>query len=401
MLDAMQIENEVLVKYRGTSKKVVVPEGVIAIRENAFSDCNTLRCVSFPTSLCTIGAFAFNNCTALEEVHAASLQHWLSLSFAGFRANPLSNGAKLFFGEEEITHVVVPQDVSCIGARAFEGCSSLETVELSCATQTIGKLAFGSCAALKEVRVPNNTALASIEYGAFRNCAAVTSFMFPASLRCISSWAFAGCSALTMAFLPDGLTTIERDAFYGCTALGFVRLPATLQALTDDMFYGCSALETVHIPADVNAFGSNVFTRCEHIRELWLEGASLPAGFVPPAALEVLVMPEGNFDASCVRSSLLLPLAAGFVKLAAAGNKPLSSEGTQFVSLHLPDILRALHYEPSVVAWLLDAGFVPQGQEANYAAQAAAFGQAEASALFLEQAHTGNAGCSTALDLEL
>ncbi len=427
MLEGLEIVNGLLVKYRGQDECVVIPENVTSIRENAFSDCKSIKKVTFLAPVQTIGEFAFNNCDALEEVHVPSLQMWFGIDFQGFRANPLSNGAKLFVDEgcgvtegeipasgseqngskgcvcgNEVVHAVIPEGVTQIPQRVFEGCTSLESVQFPSTVRSIGKLAFGSCPALKDVQFAEGDAggLEEIGYSAFRGCAALTTFAFPHGLKSICSWAFAQCTALSAAVLPEGLTSLERDAFYGCSSVGFVRLSATLNSLVDDVFYGCSSLESVRIPAGVDAFGSNVFTGCTRIREVWLDGRSIPESFVPPASLEVLIMPEGSFD-NQVRPSLQLPLAAGFVKLAAAGGAPLSPACEDFARVRVSDILQSLRYESASVKWLADQGFIPCGEEAAYAAQASSFGQPEAAAVLLECATAASFSSFDSLDLEL
>ena len=426
MLEELEIANGLLVKYRGQAEHVVVPENVTSIKGNAFSDCRSIKKVEFLAPVQTIGEFAFNNCDALEEVHVPSLRMWFDIDFQGFRANPLSNGAKLFVDEvcaaeseipasaseqnggegyvcgNEIVHAVIPEGVTHVPQRVFEGCTSLESVEIPSTVRSIGKLAFGACPALKDVRLAESDAgcLGEIGYSAFRGCAALTTFAFPPSLKSICSWAFAQCTALSAVVLPEGLTSLERDAFYGCSSIGFVRLSSTLNVLVDDVFYGCSALESVRIPAGVDAFGSNVFTGCTRIREVWLEGRTIPESFVPPASLEVLIMPEGSFD-NQVRPSLQLPLAAGFVKLAAAGGAPLSPACADFVRSHVSEILRALRFETASVKWLVNKGFIPCGEEAAYAAQASSFGQSEAAAVLLERATAASFSGFDSLDLEL
>ena len=428
MLEGLEIVNGLLVKYRGQDECVVIPENVTSIRENAFSDCKSIKKVTFLAPVQTIGEFAFNNCDALEEVHVPSLQMWFGIDFQGFRANPLSNSAKLFvdMGSKaedasdggcersdvrvgnnaaacsEVVHAVIPEGVTHVPQRVFEGCTSLESVQFPSTVRSIGKLAFGSCPALKDVQFAEGDAggLEEIGYSAFRGCAALTTFAFPHGLKSICSWAFAQCTALSAAALPEGLTSLERDAFYGCSSVGFVRLPATLNSLVDDVFYGCSALESVRIPAGVDAFGSNVFTGCARIREVWLEGRSIPESFVPPASLEVLIMPEGSFD-NQVRPSLQLPLAAGFVKLAAAGSMSLSPACENFVRARVSDILQSLRFESASVKWLVNRGFIPCGEEAAYAAQASSFGQPEAAAVLLECATAASFSSFDSLDLEL
>ena len=74
MLEELEIASGLLVKYRGQAEHVIIPKNVTSIRENAFSDCKSIKKVTFLAPVQTIGEFAFNNCDALEEVHVPSLQ---------------------------------------------------------------------------------------------------------------------------------------------------------------------------------------------------------------------------------------------------------------------------------------------------------------------------------------
>ena len=59
---------EMVIKYTGTEKDVAVPEGIKAIGDDAFSDCETIVTVSLPSSLVWIGHQAFSKCPNLKEI---------------------------------------------------------------------------------------------------------------------------------------------------------------------------------------------------------------------------------------------------------------------------------------------------------------------------------------------
>ena len=397
MTEDFQIEGGLLVKYRGPGGCVVIPSDVTSIRGNAFSECAPITSVTFPAGLRWVGEFAFNNCDALQEVHAPSLADWLAIDFQGFRANPLSNGARLFVDGEEVVRLRVPDGTCDLGQRAFEGCATLQSVTLPAGLRTIGKLAFGGCPALRQVTLP--AGLEEIGYSAFRGCSLLAAVEFPAGLRRICAWAFAKCTSLISVELPDGLQAVERDAFYGCSSVGFVRLPDSLTALPDDVFYGCSALSSLRIPASVAVFGAQVFARCGAVRQLWLEGGEVPAGFQPPAGLQVLVAHDLRF-CDCWRTELQQPLAAGFVKLAAEGGPALTPDCAAYVMERVPQLLQALDFGNASVKWFLDQGLIPAADRAALASQASAAGQMEAAALLLDAASSAPAAFDP-FDLEL
>ena len=66
----------ILLKYNGTSEKVVVPEGVREIAESAFSYNSTVKEVILPSTLEKIGDNAFVHCYSLEKINIpASVSH--------------------------------------------------------------------------------------------------------------------------------------------------------------------------------------------------------------------------------------------------------------------------------------------------------------------------------------
>jgi hypothetical protein len=63
-----QIEDGVLVKYRGNEVAVTVPQGVTAIGESVFAVCKKLVSISLPEGLSSIGEKAFEGCSSLESI---------------------------------------------------------------------------------------------------------------------------------------------------------------------------------------------------------------------------------------------------------------------------------------------------------------------------------------------
>ena len=68
--------------------------------------------------------------------------------------------------------------------------------------------------------VPNS--FATISYGAFKDCSALTALVLPDSITTIGVSAFRGCSGLTSLILPESVTKIDYLAFAGCTGLSTV-----------------------------------------------------------------------------------------------------------------------------------------------------------------------------------
>ena len=114
---------------------VTVPEGITTIGDNAFSPYegnSALKSVTFPDSLTTLGEEAFIACFALEKVNFgnSSLSEIPDYAFAGCTS---------------LKSISVPEGVTSIGEGAFFGCTALESIILPEGLNTIGDYAFALC----------------------------------------------------------------------------------------------------------------------------------------------------------------------------------------------------------------------------------------------------------------
>lgn len=67
--DDFKIKNGVLIKYKGNSSHVIVPNGVYAIGNTAFYSNNNIQKVTFPTGVRLIGQDAFCGCNNLTIIN--------------------------------------------------------------------------------------------------------------------------------------------------------------------------------------------------------------------------------------------------------------------------------------------------------------------------------------------
>ena len=133
--------------YTLNGEELVVEEGTTAIPEFAFRQNNLFLTAILPSTLETIGRFAFDE-TSLTE---ANLPNSLVT---------LEHGA---FRRSDLTELVLPDSVVTIGDQAFDG-SDLASVQLSDALTSIGDYAFYNTS-LTQVTIPES--VQSIGQGAF------------------------------------------------------------------------------------------------------------------------------------------------------------------------------------------------------------------------------------------
>lgn len=134
---------------------VELPYTITTIGYGAFEDCKSLKTINIPSSVKTIMEDAFSGCTGLTSIHIADLGSWCDIDFADY-GNPLYYAHHLFINDEEITHLVIPDSISCIKRRAFNGFSALKSVLFGSGIDSIDDYAFAWCSSLTSINIPNN-----------------------------------------------------------------------------------------------------------------------------------------------------------------------------------------------------------------------------------------------------
>ena len=238
-----EIENGVLVKYRGKGGDVTVPAGVTSIGAFAFNQCGSLTGVSIPGSVTSIGEHAFNRCGSLTG---------LTLP-----ASVTAIGGGAFEGCSGLADIALPAGLMEIGNSAFSGCSSLTGITLPAGVKSIGAWAFAECSGITAVTIPES--VTSIEKYAFYHCRSLTDITLPDGVTRIEESTFSFCGSLANVTLPNGLRCIEEHAFNDCGSLTGLTLPAGLTEIGGSAFWGCNSLNNVTIPATVTKMGKFAF----------------------------------------------------------------------------------------------------------------------------------------------
>ncbi|MCM1505818.1 MAG: leucine-rich repeat protein [Ruminococcus flavefaciens] len=156
----------------------------------------------------TIENYAFNNCKSLKSVTIPE--------------SIISIGYQSFAGCSAITSITIPNSVTSIGGGIFYGCTGLQSVTLSNNISDISNSAFYNCTGLKSITIPN--IVTTIGSSAFSDCSGLKSITIPDNVTTIKSNAFSSCSALTSITVPENVTSIESQAFSYCTQLSEITI---------------------------------------------------------------------------------------------------------------------------------------------------------------------------------
>lgn len=185
---------------------------------------DTIKKVIIPEGVEKIGAYAFANMTALEEV-------------------------------------VFPSTLKMIDQSAFYGCTSLRTISLSTNTDTVGNVIPGN--GLKNVKLINQSA--------FQKTALTGKYELD-SIVAIAGYAFADNKSLTGITLGKNAVSVGNYAFANNTGLANITFKSEKIKLGTGAFSGCTKLTEVAINTEV--IPSNLFDGASRLNKVTL-GASV------------------------------------------------------------------------------------------------------------------------------
>ena len=249
-----------LVKYKGSEKYIILPEGIKAIGKQAFWDHWSLVSIILPEGVQEIGNAAFYGRDRLRYVAFPSTLRTIEKD--------------AFTSCDSLTEIVLPEGLERIGQEAFAACTSLESITFPGTLRTISKRAFQYCTALKHVEIPEG--VKTIGDYVFMECYSIEGIRLPGTLRAVSKYAFRACQTLKYVEIPEGIETIDSYAFMDCYSLAGIDLPSTLRKIGNSAFNRCSSLESVVIPEGVESISSGAFALCEQLKSVVFVGGKMP-----------------------------------------------------------------------------------------------------------------------------
>ena len=209
-----EIPNNAFFRMR-TLKKVILPESVVRLGVNAFSETQ-IDSIVIPSGVKYIEASAFASCGNLRSIS-------------------------------------LPDSLMHIGERCFCECEELRHISLPNALRTIGANAFGKCINLSSIRIPKK--LTTIQVGTFSGCSALNKILNLDNIDSIAPYAFDGCESLVAFTIPNKISTIAKYTFHNCKSLQTIIIPKSVRQVAVGAFAGCSELTEIHIPEHLTDIG--------------------------------------------------------------------------------------------------------------------------------------------------
>lgn len=277
-------QGELLVKFPAAkvASYYVVPEGVTAINDFAFEYAFGVDNVSFPSTLKSIGMYAFQyspiesvklpaGMTSLGEYAFYSCPYITTIDTGGLTEIPsfafntceavtsltlgdyvTSIGDFAFFQEKNLESVTLPEGLQTIGAGAFKSCESLRTVNIPSTVTSIGLTAFSFCRSMRSIKVAEGNSMYCDLGGVLCNKGADTIIEFPGG--------YPGEYEI-----PEGIVALGPQSFYYRTRLSEITLPQSLRSIHSSCFHGCNAIKEITIPDGVTLIGSQAFMFCDRL----------------------------------------------------------------------------------------------------------------------------------------
>eukprot|EP01063_Lacrimia_lanifica_P018601 TRINITY_DN254_c0_g4_i1.p1 TRINITY_DN254_c0_g4~~TRINITY_DN254_c0_g4_i1.p1 ORF type:complete len:1880 (+),score=323.52 TRINITY_DN254_c0_g4_i1:541-5640(+) len=312
----------------------VLPDSLRSLEGGTFSGSSALRCVDVrrvPATYEPVGTPErpsgvepdFKDCVNLEEVsvpaeHDRSFLRWFvedgisndesklctqghcpmsSTCWGCAEQVVIPDGVthipdRFFEGCTIMKTVQFPQSLTHIGYGAFEGCTSLSLVEMRWSVRVIGPRAFAGCTALEFMMLMG---VMTVGAEAFVGCSALWAVDFWAAAD-IGASAFAGCEQLSQVSFSTRVQSIGHRAFAG-TAVKAISIPPTVKRIDSEAFYGCGFLESVEIAdGKLDVISDHAFANCTLLKSIRVpHGVTRiePGAFTECVSLTDVELPDG------------------------------------------------------------------------------------------------------------
>ncbi|MBR2347346.1 MAG: leucine-rich repeat protein, partial [Clostridia bacterium] len=205
--------------YSAPAYKMIIPASVTEIGENAFEYCHNLTVY---VSVAEKPEGWHDNWSGENSSRKVVWNFKQFGTIGQFTYAEFNDGSKMlveYSGND--ANVVIPEGITSMGSRVFEGNDALVSVAFPSTLKEIGE-------------------------GAFMNCRGLTSISIPSTIKVIGENAFYDCYMLSKVVISEGVETIAPRAFWGVgVEVGYrsvMLLPDSVTKIGEYAFEHCHSL---------------------------------------------------------------------------------------------------------------------------------------------------------------
>ena len=260
-------------------RRIIMPEGIKRIEEDAFSYALKLEEINIPSTLQYVDGDAFYECVNLRTNPLAFPE-----GFAGISGKAFYN-CKALTGKVEL-----PSTIKYIDSEAFYR-SRISSINLPEGLTSIGDRAFSS-SRLKEVDIPNSCQ--ELGEGICELSQELEKIHLPEGLKRIPPRMANTCLKLREVYIPSSVKTIGEEAFQGCQSIKKLELPKGLETIEDGALWSLESLEEIVFPATLKYLGARSCMFWTNIKRIYCMAPEPPK--CEPSTLDGGYSPFGSFD---------------------------------------------------------------------------------------------------------
>lgn len=209
------------------------------------------------------------------------------------------------FSGSTLRYITIPSTVKSIGKFAFSGCYYLTDFVLPETLETISDSAFRDSNFINGFTIPDS--VTSIGEFAFYDVGGMSSVVLPSGIEAIEDYTF-GYSNITSVIVPEGVTTIGSYAFTNCRSLEYIELPSTLQSVGLSVLTNSSSAKVYYngTQADMDNVtglsGFNYYGRLYYLTNITIQdtvGGTVTVSNVKPyykAQITITATPEAGYE---------------------------------------------------------------------------------------------------------
>lgn len=247
--DGFVIRGTRLLAYKGTEKKVVVPEGITVMKSCAFWDNLSIEEVVLPESLKNYGGDTFYYCKNLRSVNIPkNVEVMGNNPFAGCPLIEIKKDSPFFVLEGNALY----QNDRIIWY-SIRGSREEKEFQIRQGTRVIGKHCFYLCDGLEKITIPESVQI--MENNPFSGCSKVSLDCRTKAYKVIDDVIYNGsgttvCGTLNKIknehlVLPEGVKRISRNSFWNCKGIKKMEFPSSLEDIGYNPFVSCSNIEFI------------------------------------------------------------------------------------------------------------------------------------------------------------